>query len=146
MNRYVIDVSIVLKWYLPDEQGVAQSLLLLSDFADGGLNLFAPNLIDYQFMNAMWVAGRMGRIHVDDRDAAVRNFFDIEIHKMDFIQFYDTILVFATKHNMNCYDAAYLSLAELIHAPLVTGDKRLFEAVKDEIPLIRWIEDIGSLP
>jgi len=142
MNRYVIDVSIVLKWYLPDDQGIAQSLRLLSNFVDGDLNLFAPDLIDYQFMNAMFVASRMGRIHVNDRDDAVRNFFDIEIHKTNFIKLYDTILVFASKHNMNCYDSAYLSLAELIHTPLVTGDKRLFEALKDEISLIKWIEDI----
>jgi len=42
----------------------------------------------------------------------------------------------------SCYDAAYLALSEVIEAPLVTGDERLYNAAKDKISSIAWIEDV----
>ena len=103
MKVFVVDASVVLKWYLPDEQGVGQALSLLSGFVEGRLELHAPNLIDYEFVNAMWVAARRGRITVEDRDNAVDNFYNIEIIKADIKEFSDRLLKIATDHNRSCY-------------------------------------------
>jgi len=90
----------------------------------------------------MWVAGKMGRISAEDRDAAVRNFLNIEITKTNIGKIFESLLTIATEHNRSCYDAAYLTLAEVIEAPLVTGDERLYDAVKDKISSVAWIEDV----
>ena len=142
MKAFVVDASVVLKWYLPDEQGVSQALSLLAGFVEGSLKLHAPNLIDYEFVNAMWVAGRRGRITVQDRDNAVENFYNIEIIKADIKEFSEHLLKIASDHDRSCYDASYLALAEILEAPLVTGDKKLFNAVKGKISSVTWIEDI----
>ena len=142
MKDLILDSSVVLKWYLPDEQGVNQAISLLSEFIDGNLRLHAPSLIDYEFVNAMWVAGRMGRINLEDRDAAFKNFINFEIIKVDIREISESLLRFATKHNRSCYDASYLALSELLKVSFVTGDKNLFNAVKSEIASIVWIEDI----
>jgi len=141
MNNFVVDASVVLKWYLPDEQGVSQALSLLEDFVEGGLRLHAPNLIDYEFVNAMWVAGKMGRIAVEDRDAAAKNFINIEIIRVDIGGFFENLLRLATEYNRSCYDASYLALSEHVGVPLITGDKRLYNAVKGKISSVAWIED-----
>lgn len=80
MKNFVIDTSVVLKWYLPDEYGTDQALFLFAEFVEGNLNLYAPDLINYEFVNTMLVAGKMGRIDLKDRDAAVNNFLHIEIN------------------------------------------------------------------
>lgn len=142
MKNFIVDASVVLKWYLPDELGVNQALSLIAEFVEGGLSLHAPDLIDYEFVNAMWVAGKMGRISAEDRDAAVKNFLNIEITKTNIKELFERLLAIATEYNRSCYDAAYLALAEVIDAPLVTGDKRLYNAVEDKIPSVTWIEDV----
>ncbi len=142
MKNFVVDASVVLKWYLPDEQGVSQALSLLADLVEGASTLHAPNLIDYEFVNAMWVAGKMGRIAVEDRDAAVNNFLNTEITKADMGELFESLLKHATEYNRSCYDASYLALSEIVGAPLVTADKKLYNAVKSKISSITWIEDI----
>ena len=142
MKNFVIDTSVVLKWYLPDEHGTDQALSLFAEFVEGNLNLYAPDLINYEFVNAMWVAGKMGRIDLKDRDAAVNNFLHIEITKIDIGKLFETILFIATKYNRSCYDSAYLALSQIIKEPFVTSDKRLYNAVKKGISSIVWIEDI----
>lgn len=142
MKSFVVDASVVLKWYLPDEQGVAQALYLLAEFVEDNLTLHAPDLIDYEFVNAMWVAGQMGRINLEDRNDAVNNFLNIEIAKTNIKEFSARLLMLATEYNRSCYDAAYLALSDLVESPFVTGDKRLYNAVKDKVPSLVWIEDI----
>jgi len=142
MKSFVVDTSVVLKWYLPDEQGVEQALYLLAESVECNLALHAPDLIDYEFVNAMWVAGQMGRTNLEDRNDAVNNFLNIEIAKTNIMKFFESLLMLATEHNRSCYDAAYLALSALLEAPLVTGDKRLYNAVKDKVPSLIWIEDI----
>ena len=142
MKNFVVDASVVLKWYLPDEHGVSQALSLLAELVEGGVTLHAPNLIDYEFVNAMWVAGRMGTITVEDRDGAVKNFLNIEIIKAHIGELFESLLRFATEYNRSCYDASYLALSEIVGAPLITSDKRLYNAVKRKISSVAWIEDI----
>ena len=142
MKNFVVDASVVLKWYLPDENGVSQALSLLADLVEGALTLHAPNLIDYEFVNAMWVAGKMGRIAVEDRDAAVNNFLNIEITKADIGELFESLLKYATETNRSCCDASYLALSEIVKAPLITADRKLYNAVKSKISSMTWIEDI----
>ena len=142
MKNIVVDASVALKWYLQDEYGADQALYLLSEFVEGHLGLQAPALIDYEFINAMWVAGKTGRIGLDDRDAAVKNFLNIDITRTGILEFYEAILTIATKYHRSCYDAAYLALAETTGARFVTSDKKLFNSVQKNIKSITWIEDI----
>ena len=72
MKDCVLDASVVLKWYLPGEHGSDQAIRLLTGFREGNLNPSSSDLIDYEFVNAMWVAGKLGRVSVEDRDNSVK--------------------------------------------------------------------------
>jgi predicted nucleic acid-binding protein len=39
------------------------------------------------------------------------------------------------------YDAAYIALAEALETELWTGDRKLFEKVRDRTESVRWIGD-----
>jgi predicted nucleic acid-binding protein len=47
-----------------------------------------------------------------------------------------------TKHDRSACDGAYLALAEKTGDELVTGDKRLRDAVKDPVSWVLWIGDL----
>ena len=42
------------------------------------------------------------------------------------------------------YDAAYLALAEAEKCDLWTGDKAFYQAVKGELPWVKWIGDYSG--
>jgi len=50
-------------------------------------------------------------------------------------------LELAHMYERSAYDGAYLALAEEAGNKLVTGDRHLYNAVKDHLPWVLWIED-----
>ena len=44
--------------------------------------------------------------------------------------------------NVSFYDAVYLVLAAALRMSFVTADRRLYEAVKQRLPFVRWLGDI----
>ncbi|MEW6668892.1 MAG: type II toxin-antitoxin system VapC family toxin [Thermodesulfobacteriota bacterium] len=146
MKAFVVDASVALKWYLPDKEGVEQALLLLDAFMREEITLHAPSLIDWEFVNAMWVAGRTGRIAPEDRDAAVQNFLGLDVSRTRCNDLSVSILSVATELGRSCYDSAYLALSGTTGARFVTGDKRLFNATKKRMQSVIWIEHLQVVP
>ncbi|MBN1104650.1 MAG: type II toxin-antitoxin system VapC family toxin [Deltaproteobacteria bacterium] len=103
------------------------------------ITLHAPSLIDWEFVNAMWVADRTGRIVLEDRDAAVQNFLRLDVGRTPCSDLSASILSVATESGRSCYDSAYLALSKTTGAPWVTGDKRLFNATKRNMESVIWI-------
>jgi hypothetical protein len=53
------------------------------------------------------------------------------------------MLPLAVRFNRSAYDAAYLALAEGSEQPLITGDSRLYHAVRKHLDWVQWIGDYG---
>jgi len=51
------------------------------------------------------------------------------------------MLPFARQFDRSAYGAAYLVLAAAKAEPLMTGDLRLYNAVRDHLDWVRWIGD-----
>jgi predicted nucleic acid-binding protein len=51
------------------------------------------------------------------------------------------VLELAFQYNLAAYDAVYLALAEAEGCELWTGDRPFYQAVKSEMPLVKWIGD-----
>ena len=53
------------------------------------------------------------------------------------------MLHLARRYNRSAYDVAYLALAEATGQPLITGDRRLYQAVRNELGWVRWLGSVG---
>jgi predicted nucleic acid-binding protein len=136
----IVDASVIVRAFLPDEaQPKAQRWL--RGHVSGELKLRAPDLIIYEVSNNIWQAERRGRLRRDQADQildAVRGlrieFFRTEIGEM---------LSHARRFGLSAYEAAYIALAERLSEPLVTGDERLFNSVKNELEWVWWVGGAG---
>lgn len=139
-NPVVVDASVVLKWQFDDEECVVQAISLRDDFfLRGGVRVIAPRLLMYELANGISVAAKRKRISPDKASEALTNLtaLSIEFRDIDSV----SMLELALRYNLSAYDAAYLSLARSEKCDLWTGDKTLYQAVKDEPFSVKWIGD-----
>lgn len=85
--------------------------------------LHVPHLIDLEIAHVLrrWV--RSGELPNDRAEEALDDFVE-----MPLARYSHTVLlarIWELRHNVTAYDAAYLALAEMLDAPLITRDRAL---------------------
>jgi len=135
----VVDASVSLKWVLDDEVEVASSVALRDDGARGRIQTIAPSLWVYEVTNALVVARRRGRMDSEQSRRALELLQDLGPRMADPEP--ENCLELAAKLEISGCDAAYVALADALGAELWTGDRKLFEKVRDQADLVRWIGD-----
>lgn len=135
----ITDSSVILMAFFPDEAGQAQAQAILQAHALRRVELHAPSLLPYEIANAVLVAARRDRVSMETAEAILSAFegLGISLHAAPRIP----ALHLARRFNRSAYDAAYLALAEAMDRPLVTADRRLFNALSPHWPRIQWIGD-----
>ncbi len=117
---FVIDASVALKWFLPDEPYEEEALAVVRE----GARLFAPDLLIAEVCNAAWRSARLGRIaegQVHEIAAVLPRFFEALVGAA-ILAPRAVVLAAALDHSV--YDCLYLALAEAQEATLVTADAR----------------------
>jgi predicted nucleic acid-binding protein len=142
MKALVLDASVVLKWFLPDEDFAETALHVLKEYVEGTLELMAPTLLPFELLNGLLVAERRGRISAKVTNGAFAAFLDLDIPLNDPCKGYAEVLPLARTYQRSVYDAAYLTIAVQEGIDFVTGDKRLFNAVEGKLEWVKWIGHI----
>jgi predicted nucleic acid-binding protein len=117
----VVDTSAVLDALV----GTAPAAGLVERLAADG-DLHAPHLIDIEFLHALRQLSLSGKL-TDDRAADVRTDFS----ELALVRYPHEELagrIWALRHNITAYDAAFVVLAEALGIPLVTCDAKLAAA------------------
>lgn len=121
----VIDASFILNLLL-DEEPNSDVLRFQEDYFTDKYALIAPDLIDYEIINALRSAVLQKRYTLDETAVFLRNYQDLEIKRIPLSS--DTqqkALSLAVKNQCTSYDASYLMIALDYQAPILTLDKRL---------------------
>ncbi|NJP07809.1 MAG: type II toxin-antitoxin system VapC family toxin [Chloroflexaceae bacterium] len=134
----VIDASVLLRAFFPDEQQM-QAQALVRDFVTGQLGLLAPSLLPYEITNAVWQAIRRSRLTTVQGEAILTAFTDLHIPLATVG--WQQVLFLARQFNCSAYDAAYLGLAQISGQSLITADERLYNAVQPHLSWIHWLGD-----
>lgn len=89
-------------------------------------DLFAPTLLPYECTNVIRRAELSRAIGADQAAQAHADLLDLAVELWP----YDVLAtrVWELRANLSSYDAAYVALAEILAAPLVTLDQRILRA------------------
>ncbi|WP_342268285.1 type II toxin-antitoxin system VapC family toxin [Candidatus Tisiphia endosymbiont of Empis tessellata] len=125
MTSFVLDSSIILSWFMPDE--IASLDLLKKTVKEGAI---VPTIWLLETGNVLLCAERAKRITVTQRKQAMYILKDIPI-KIDQTRlehaWFETMEL-AEYHGLTLYDASYLELALHYNLPLATSDNLLKRA------------------
>ena len=93
---------------------------------DPAQTLHAPHLLDIEIAQVLRRYAAHGDISQPAALAALTDLADLPIRRYP----HDLLLprIWALRHNLTAYDAAYVALAEALDAPLLTRDRRLATA------------------
>jgi predicted nucleic acid-binding protein len=134
----IVDASVILRAFFPDEEQ-AQAQVLIREHVVGRVVLVAPDLLLYEVTNAVVQARRRGRIDDEQAHDILSSFegLGITLQSVSWQQ----MLPLARRFDRSAYDAAYLALAEATDQPLITGDRRLYNAVQGHLHRVQWLGD-----
>lgn len=142
MKQVVLDASVVLMWYLPDEEFADKALNYLQQTVNNQVEIICPSLLPYKVLNGLLIAQRRGRIKPEVTITAMEGLLELGISLEDTFYDYEDILSLSQVYQRTVYDATYLSLAKGRNIDLVTGDIRLYNAVKHKLNWVKWIGSV----
>jgi predicted nucleic acid-binding protein len=86
-----------------------------------GESLHAPHLVDLEVAHAVRRLAANGLVEQTRAFQALQDHADIRMFKYPH---HDLLTrIWELRHNLTAYDAAYIALAEMLDAPLITRDK-----------------------
>ncbi|MDR1634381.1 MAG: type II toxin-antitoxin system VapC family toxin [Bifidobacteriaceae bacterium] len=119
MSLLVVDASAVLTVILAaDADRIAERM--------AGADLAAPHLAPFEVANVVRRRWSAGVLSLGQAELALDGFGLLVIDLWPFAAVADR--VWALRGQLSSYDAAYIALAELLDAPLLTADARLARA------------------
>ena len=136
----IVDASVILSAFFPDE-AQPQAQVLIREHVLGHMELVAPDLLLYEVTNGVIQARRRGRISDEQVEQILTSFEGLKIPVMRVT--WQQVLPLALRFDRSAYDAAYLALAGASEQPLITGDRRLYNAVHEHLD---WVQHIGDYP
>ena len=115
----VLDASAAVDWLLQTPAGKRIENRIYSP----NESLYAPQLIDLEVTQVLRRLALQKVVPESRADEAVRDLLDLRIHR--YAHYVLLPRIWQLRHNFSTYDAAYVVLAEVLHAPLITRDRRL---------------------
>lgn len=139
MNRYVVDASVAIKWFFPEDFSEHSERLLSSS-----VELIFPDLVISEIGNILWKYIARGECSHHEAIAILRQIKSPALHMWSTAIIAEDALVIACRTRRSFYDSVYIALAVRADCRMVTADLKLYNALKGT-PLkkhILWIEDI----
>jgi predicted nucleic acid-binding protein len=139
VTRVVVDASVAVKWFIPEELSADARMFLAAEY-----ELLAPDLLWAELGNALWKKHR--RRELDPRTARrlLRDFARVPIEYHASEHWTEAALELAVRHGITVYDGLYLALAAGNGCRVVTADRRLHETCQGGAlgQIVSWVRDI----
>ena len=118
----VLDASAVIEWLLQTPTGTRVEQRIFAAVP----NLHAPHLLDIEVAQVLrrYVAAR--HMTATRAEEAMQDLLDLPLTRYP----HDLLLwrIWDLRHALTAYDAAYVALAEVLGAPLITCDRKMASA------------------
>ena len=124
MSRYVIDASVALKWFVEEEYSrTAVGLLQPS------CGRLAPDLLLPELGNILWKKQRRKEIGREEGFRLLNDFKQIPVTLFPSRELLGRAFEIAVTFERTLYDSMYVALAIAENCPLVTADRKLYNAL-----------------
>lgn len=141
---FIVDASIVGRWYLRNEPFVEAALRIQDDYLNQRIALLAPDNLRYEVAGAIRQAVNQRQIRASDGEHYIRRVLQWDIPLVDGEELILPAYQLSIRLGCSFYDAIYLTLGESRGIPVVHADRRLHTALAGRFPLETWIEDYGT--
>jgi predicted nucleic acid-binding protein len=139
VSAYVLDASVVLKWFLPEPWAEAARKLRRPS-----LECHSPDLLLLETCNALWKHVIRGKLDLSVAKETVEALALAPIFLWGASSLFADAIELALETRRSVYDCTYLALAIRRNHPLVTADRRFYDAINAG-PFARhllWIEEV----
>ena len=126
MKLFVVDASVGVKWFVPEEHSEVAELLL-----DENFDLAVPRLFFSEFGNILWKKFRRDELSYEDVVDAARGLQSAMLTPVPDEWLLDAAIVLACELKHPVYDCMYLALADSLETALVTADQKFANKVAD---------------
>ncbi|GAI13261.1 unnamed protein product [marine sediment metagenome] len=125
-KKYVLDASVVFKWYYKKNETDLYSADILYNFLNSHQYiLIAPQLLIYEILNAFRLKDE---ITSETIDLIISELYDIIIILEADKVLLKKAFLYSRLLNISVYDGIYIALSEKFDAPLITSDKKLYKS------------------
>ncbi len=139
MTRVVVDASVAIKWFVPEELSPEARRLL-----DPGHELVAPDRLGAELGNALWKRSRRGELDQQTARRLLRDFSRLPLAFHAAERWVNAALELSIRHGVTVYDGLYLALAAGCRGRVVTADRRLRDASRVGAlrDLVAWVGEL----
>ncbi len=139
-STHVVDASVVMKWFLPDEVFAQEALAVLFALQDGEPSLVAPNHLYYEVANVLRTSVIRSRLTDEEARHSL-----VACLALPVITYGNRDLVLrgfdmAQRFGCAAYDGLYLAAADELGCPLIHADRRLRDTLSGAFERELWIQ------
>ena len=140
MSLIVLDASVAVKWFLPEnvETLATEALALLGRHGKSEIQITVPDLFWVEFASVLWKAVRRGNFPKASADAALAALTQYDFPTFPTVNLLSKAFEIATTYDRTVYDSLYVALAVQSKAQLVTADERLANSLAAHFP-VKWL-------
>jgi predicted nucleic acid-binding protein len=139
MSVVVVDASVVIKWFVP-ENGTEAALQLL----ESGDQFVAPDLLFAEVANTIWKKTLRGELTVIDSHQLAADLERIAVETIQSRELATDAHALALITSRSVYDSMYVALAIRLETRLITADERFVNALAAFPEITGYVELLGS--
>ncbi len=139
MSIFVVDASLVIKWFVPEIHSEAARRWLGASH-----DYVAPDLLFSEAGNAVWKKVRRKELDTDEGRQLAADLLQVAVETVATRSLLQDALALALTANISVYDAMYLTLAVRLETAVVTGDDRFVDKIAGYpllVPHVRCLQD-----
>ncbi len=140
MPSLVVDASVAIKWLNPSEALADKASALYADYAQGHFALLVPAFWDYEVANGINKAVARGDVTEQEGQEALALLLAVQAHKPP-LPAPQQSYALARRYRRSVYDSWYLALAETTGCAFWTADRKLYNAVHEDLTFVKWLGD-----
>lgn len=126
---YVVDASVIVKWFLHQQEADRDRALALRDLhISGRSTIYIPQLAFLEVLNAIRFSTKADE---EDGETALETLQDLNLEtKTADVNLLRKANAIAWAYKITIYDALYVALAEQVGYPLITADEVMVKKLK----------------